>query len=897
MIGWMFRKTGPQVTAGESGADTRSDVNSGLPAATADEAGWQLRLEAAAGDDAALLDIARQAPTIELKCAAVVALGDESALKLAEREFRTHDRRVHRTAKQRLENSVARRQATQRAAELIELAAGLLREPTIPTNRLVELDRAWQANNPAFLDPAQRSDFASLSARLTALTRERSERDALQSRWLAAARQTLPVLQRLCERVADGVDVRAALDPAMRDVQGLIQARPSDGTAAEVAQMTRALETALQNCAQIEPHLALLETLEQQPHAPAIERVAERDSDESDHLNGVGDPARVVATADARTRWQALAPPLDTGLRSALDRRYDKWQQAQDELRRAQLADRRQQSIERRAAHKQRQRTTLDELLQQAESMLADGNLAATQRHLAAADKAFEAGTASNAQHARLQALHAECARLKGWQRWGGGRARDELVAEAEQIAVATIAAMADPAQAARLPVKALADTIDALRQSWRELDRLGGAGNRGLWQRFDAALKSAYQPVAAQQALLKARRDENLQARLRLLDTLEAGAPPAEVESDAAAAPIDWKEPARALDQFQQAWRKLGPIEHTVPHKAREALTERLQRSVERIEAPLRQARQAARVEREVLISRAKALATEPQGRDLMARLRVLQSEWQQHAKALPLERPVEAALWEEFRAATNAFLAQRNAVHQARDAELNDNLARRETMLAGLEGLTQDMPAAQIKRVLADAEAQWHRPLDVPRAQVAALDTRYRVAHAAALRHLADQARNSWRDICDALSAKLALCHEMERGASAVEPDTRWAALPGLPPAWDSALAARRDRLKRDATNGPVAQLPSGSDLDRILLQLESALGQPSPPEFLQARRALKLQAMKAALERGSPAATGVAELEQLVGHALTTVPPSGLQRERFDRIVEMLRRTGPF
>ena len=116
-----------------------------MAAQLADKASWESKLQAAAGDDAALLAIAKESPLIEIKHAAVEALVSEDALKRAEREFRDHDRRVHRTAKQRYETLVNRRVAGVSAAKLIETAAVLLHESSIPANRLVELDRAWTA--------------------------------------------------------------------------------------------------------------------------------------------------------------------------------------------------------------------------------------------------------------------------------------------------------------------------------------------------------------------------------------------------------------------------------------------------------------------------------------------------------------------------------------------------------------------------------------------------------------------------------------------------------------------------------------------------------------------------------------------------------------------------------
>lgn len=89
------------------------------------------------GDDTALLALTREGAPVDVKMAVVSALTSEAALKLAEREHRSHDRRVHRLAKQRHTAQVATRETGELAARLIEAAEALLKEPLVPANRLV----------------------------------------------------------------------------------------------------------------------------------------------------------------------------------------------------------------------------------------------------------------------------------------------------------------------------------------------------------------------------------------------------------------------------------------------------------------------------------------------------------------------------------------------------------------------------------------------------------------------------------------------------------------------------------------------------------------------------------------------------------------------------------------
>ena len=89
----------------------------------------------------------------------------------------------------------------------------------------------------------------------------------------------------------------------------------------------------------------------------------------------------------------------------------------------------------------------------------------------------------------------------------------------------------------------------------------LGGATSRALWQRFDTALKAAYEPVAAHLKALQAQREQNLLARQALVQTLGETALP---DADAGADPSHWRPVAEAVEHHLTEWRKLGPVEHT---------------------------------------------------------------------------------------------------------------------------------------------------------------------------------------------------------------------------------------------------------------------------------------------------------------------------------------------
>lgn len=890
-----------------------------IAAQLADKAAWESKLQAAMGDDAALLAVAKESPLIDIKHAAVEALTGEDALKRAEREFRDHDRRVHRTAKQRYETKVNERLASVSAAKLIETAAVLLHESSIPANRLVELDRAWGLLDPTLLGDRQRAEYLVLWTKLSALTRERGEQQLQVKRWLADAEPALSLLRSLCAAVTEGSKERAEFAGACAKVDAVLAAVPGttvntngNGTAQamQVDNKSTELKQARQMVAAIDARLTLLEELQEPAVTAPLPEAAMPDVT----LDAAGTSADTLLpkTPSPTSRWRALPAVAEARIAALLDARFADWQTARSEARQARSAETRQHARDESRAVKQTRRdafcVVVTALVEQAEVALAAGHLAETAKYLTAIDEALTNAKGLALEkplQTRIETLQAEAARLKGWQHWGGGRVRDDLVVEAEVLAKASTTE--------KIAVKQHADAIENLRGRWKELDKLGGASSRPLWQRFDAALKTAYLPVASHLAKLKAVRQENLAARSKLLDVLDAvkiGSHGVDAPSDTApviaagispvaASPIapiaptasDSRVLARALENFQLDWRKLGPIEHTVPHKSQPALVARMKASIARLDAPLSEARRVAQMAREKLIARAKVLASDTRNREVITKVRELQSEWQTHAKSLPLVRQMENALWTEFKTATDAVFTQRDAMHAARDSGLKASQASREALIARLAGLSADTAATEIKRTVAEVDAEWRKCGDPPRAEAATLDANFRAARDAAQHYLAGSARRVWQNICDTLDAKLALCIEVEAAVATGDVAARWTLLPPLPTAWEKSLSVRFRNAHRDTA--PIASIDNASEeIAERLLQLESALEIESPPAFLMARRELKLRAMKAAIEARQTAAISNADIERWIADLIALANEDAISRERMATILNAIR-----
>ncbi|HSM21008.1 MAG TPA: DUF349 domain-containing protein, partial [Rubrivivax sp.] len=427
----------------------------------------------------------------------------------------------------------------------------LTAEADVPMNLLVQIDRDWEALPPHLLEPEQCARFTTLRARLDDVIREQGEAQQRLRRWLVDAGRQLPEWRRALAAAAEqgGADEAAMLS---QSVQAFQASRPEDTSTAELA---IALVQLLQDAAAVERRLAWFDA-QPAPGAATVAAGAPAQAQGPDEgptqepgaepVAGDRPPAPALAegaTVEAApvTDWADLPPLQDAALAQALERRHQEWLRTRAPAPPVVAAEPPAPAARLplpgvpNGPHDAQtgQRARLAPLVQQAEEALAQGQLGALQHHLQAIDALLGADRAAalpGGLRARYQALRSEGARLRGWQQWGGARAREDLVAEAEALARQTRAAGDDgPGARAKLNLTLHAQAIQALRQRWKEVDRVGAASAQPLWQRFDEALQAAHEPVAAQQAALKAARQENLAARESLLAGLDARPLPAD--------------------------------------------------------------------------------------------------------------------------------------------------------------------------------------------------------------------------------------------------------------------------------------------------------------------------------------------------------------------------------
>ncbi len=586
------------------------------------------------------------------------------------------------------------------------------------------------------------------------------------------------------------------------------------------------------------------ETLETARSAHAsLERRAESHPDLKERLekSGVNEALRLLsvtlaAQAAADEMLKDFAPPVLEATR--LVEFEDRWSlipaEGKDAIRQQHFDDlleghRRQlgtaQATDTQAQSEARQK--LHALLARAEELLSSGSVqaAALIRDELKPLRA-EAGALPKPTNQRLGRLSQQLGDLLRWQSFGNATQREEMCVEVENL----------PTQG--LGVGELAKAVQALRDKWKQLDQTQAPAPRSLWERFNSGCEIAYAPAAEHFTKLAAERKEALTRRESAIKEASDYATLALTPHDNLPDWIpDWKAISGWLAKQDTLWRTLGHVDR----RKADAIESLWRSATAPLRAGISEKRSGEVAEREKLISIVKALVIDGKlAGAAVSKVKESQLAWQARAKATPLPRKQEQALWEEFRQSCNLVFDTLGKERDARSSASGDAVAKKTALIEQFSALQSSGDEKAIRSAINEAPKRWAELGDAGRDHERKLADRFDRT----LRALRDSLRNADRN--KGLIQLQALCkvedacaiwdaHALE--GTAPEPalwEEHWSALEKLPPAWKQKLVARRAvaeaALKQsEAGRAKFAALVTKSTTERnkLILNLEDAIG----------------------------------------------------------------------
>ena len=792
------------------------------------------QLKALGSDEAAAAGFILQSPFSELRLAAAELLHGRESLERVYGAMRNVDRRVAKLVHGRLDAIRHHEAELRRGEDTLAQARAMLGDALLTPNHVGELDRKWSVIRA----PELAADFAAVRAQLGA-------RLEAQVQLQRAMINRLTALRQLGGQALDAAALGEALARLQQEQTAALAdpGHPSLPRALvgevgnELARLTASLATAEKDAAALAARDAALAAWEAQPQAELTPDALRRDWQRLPAM-----PANAAAAEALQARFDALlasfpqavrkpkavqAPaPADTGSAPARDKGADQ--------------------------------AFLDQL-EALEAALQQGSLGTAAEIDKSLKEAKDKGvrlTAAQLEH--LNHLRADLKRLSDWARWGGNVSREELIKTVETLATQQLA------------MGELAKKVGSMRERWKALDTLSGPAPRSLWERFDTACSAAYAPAAAHFRQLADERHANAARGQALVD--EAQAEIARLQGDNA----DWKHVSATVQRLRTAWSHLGAVDR----KEKKRLDGLFSEALTTLQRPLENQRKVEVAVREQLIEEVHKL--DPNERHAVDMLRELQSRWQEHARALPLERKAEQALWQRFRAACDALFAARKEHAHAADSERRTHEAAKEALCARLEAAAPDATPSNVARLLREAAAEWQAIGPVPRAHEARVEQRYQAAVAQVQAQVAQVRRAADTVLAGVVRDKLRLIQALEtaladpasNGGTHTQGDdwrARWAALapvdggyePILQKRFDSALAA----LEGDRAAYARLLQENQPRLLNDLLRLEIAAGIDSGAEFARDRLRLQVEVLQSSLKSGQKPGGNTAELRALL------------------------------
>ncbi|MCC7599465.1 DUF349 domain-containing protein [Janthinobacterium sp. FW305-129] len=816
------------------------------------------RAHAVAGDEAAACEFILSSEFADARLIAAEHVHSLPLLEKVHHAMRNTDRRVAKLMQGRID--LIRHQAaeTQRAQASIDTAQRLMNDDKLSPNQVAELDRQWQViKSTPELAAAFAAARAALAARLEAqVVLQRAVIDAVGAmRALASNGQSAEELAQSLARL-DAEHAQHAQSPERGSLPKHLEL--------DFAQAREQAQSVLQA---LQQHQAVFDARQ----AALAEWQAQ-------------DAATLDADALKRA-WQALPRLPESSLSDSLQQQFAALL-ASAPAPVVPAADVAAPAHAEPAPRKPRQehapvsKEATEQFIKTLDAMdaaLQEGLLHVASEH----DKTLrdsKHGRLTPAQSDRLAHVRAQFKQLADWARWGGNVSREELVKAGEEL----------PAQ--QLPMAELAKKVGSLRERWKSLDTLSGPAPKSLWERFDAACSVAYAPAAQHFKQLAEERHGNAAKAQELI---------AETAALAAEESTDWKHVASSSQRLRQAWTRLG----TIDRKEKKRLDAEFGAALDALSKPLDTQRQIETARREQLIVEVGLL--KPSERNTVDMLKALQDKWQELAKALPLERRAEQALWQRFRAACDDIFARRKETAHAADHERREHLHAREALCASLE--TAVVPegddktrSAFINHLLRDTRAAWNATGPVPRASEAKIEQRYQAAVAGVQAQADAIAERAGAAQANALRDKLRLVQALEAaladggdGADAQAWSERWSALPPLDAQYERSLQQRFAAAQAALGEGAAAYVRQlQANQERLLaevLRLEIVAGVDSGAEFARDRLKMQVEVLQSSLKSGQKPLTQVSQLMQLCAIAAAT------DARTASRIETLLRRIG--
>ncbi|PUB25426.1 uncharacterized protein DUF349 [Promicromonospora sp. AC04] len=282
--------------------------------------------------------------------------------------------------------------------------------------------------------------------------------------------------------------------------------------------------------------------------------------------------------------------------------------------------------------------------------------------------------------------------------------------------------------ESADLAVREIDQTLQKLGEETAEPAAVGDLD--GLRTRVEALRGRAAERRAALEEARSAAKAEAVASRTAIVEAAEkiAATDPSKMQ---------WRPAGEELRSLLDRWKDAQRSGPRIDRPSEESLWKRFShartafdRERRHFFADLEQRNNAAKVEKEKLVSEAESLSTSTDWGYTAGAYRDLMTRWKAAGRA---SRKDDDALWARFRAAQDRFFQARDAENAVIDAEYGENLKVKEVLLEEAEALLPVKDLNKAKAVLRNVQERWEEAGKVPRGDIQRIEGRLRAVETA--------------------------------------------------------------------------------------------------------------------------------------------------------------------
>lgn len=337
--------------------------------------------------------------------------------------------------------------------------------------------------------------------------------------------------------------------------------------------------------------------------------------------------------------------------------------------------------------------------------------------------------------HTKLDEFEAQLAKLGDWHEFAVTPKKEALIEQMRGL----IDSKMDP--------ELLATRIHELQDTWKEVSKGVQQQDDELWAQFQQASAAAYTPCKEFFETQAAEREANLIKRGELVSQLQQYLNGYDFSNAV------WKDVEQTLKTARAEWQNYWPV----PRKAGNDLQKEFENLMEQLFGKITQEYESNKIAKQQLIEQAEAVSRSDDLRTSAEQIKQLQAQWKTIGKSWQRE---DHQLWQEFRKHCDAVFARRNESFEAAKEQRKAVTARAEAIIANLNTFAnQTVEQLQTAKDEIETLRTEFNELDLPRETSKALQQKFNgtmnaiAAARDSARHQAEAQR--WTDLFDALDA----------------------------------------------------------------------------------------------------------------------------------------------